>query len=260
MTGLSVNVNKLATLRNSRGKNTPDVVELSRKIISYGVFGLTVHPRPDGRHIRHQDVLDLDKLIKNENARLNKTLEYNIEGYPSDDFIELVEQVSANQATLVPDPPDALTSNAGWDVVKHKDFLRLVVERLQTPKRRVSLFIDPFSYSAEALKALKEISCARIELYTEQFADSFAEADRGGEAAKANLQKVTAQYARVAKEIYDSGIGLNAGHDLNQKNLKYLVNAIPELAEVSIGHALICESLESGLETTVRNYLKILDN
>lgn len=248
MCRLSVNVNKLATLRNSRGKNNPDVAALSRRILGYGVRGLTVHPRPDGRHIRLSDVEQLHGLVAEWTAA-GDPVEFNIEGYPSADFMGLMKRFKPEQATLVPDPPEALTSNAGWDLANREPFLTDTVRDLQASHIRVSLFVDPFEFDAKQAQALAAIRPDRIELYTERFADSFG---TGEQAA------VTARYRDVALQARQMGIEVNAGHDLNQQNLSYLCEQIPFIKEVSIGHALICEALEQGLQTTIGNYLKIL--
>lgn len=250
MTHLSVNVNKLATLRNSRGKNNPDVVALARKILHYGAHGITVHPRPDGRHIRPPDVVALRSLVEEYNREGHgHSAEFNVEGYPSEDFIQLLEQNLPHQATLVPDPPEALTSNAGWDLVTHYGYLEGVIKRLKKAHIRVSLFIDPDSFDEDQKKALSSLMPDRIELYTEAFAEAYATP----QAATA-----TAHYVKAAEIATKLGIELNAGHDLNQDNLGYLLEQIPQIKEVSIGHALICEALEQGLEKTIRNYLAIL--
>lgn len=249
MTHLSVNVNKLATLRNSRGKNTPDVTALARKILTYGAHGITVHPRPDGRHIRAHDVRDLRLMIDEWNAE-NPRIEYNIEGYPSEDFLRLVEEAHPDQATLVPDPPEAITSNAGWDLVKNSDFLKDVLARLKKAGIRASLFFEPAKFDGAQERALSGLRPDRIELYTEAYADAFPTDKRAA---------VTAEYARVSEFAAKHGIEVNAGHDLSQANLAYLLREVPMIAEVSIGHALICEALEQGLETTVRNYLAIVE-
>lgn len=247
MCRLSVNVNKLATLRNSRGKNNPDVAAFSKRILEFGVTGLTVHPRPDGRHIRHSDVEQLHALIQKWNAGHTEKVEYNIEGYPSPDFVQMMRRYTPDQATLVPDPPEALTSNAGWDLVKNEDFLHSVVKELAGI--RVSLFVDPFAFDLSQEQALTRIRPARIELYTEKFADAFGTPEQA---------EVTARYRAVADIARKHNIGVNAGHDLNQDNLAYLVQQIPWTEEVSIGHALICEALEQGMKTTLGNYLRIL--
>ena len=249
MAALSVNVNKLATLRNSRGKNLPDVTALARKILTYGAHGITVHPRPDGRHIRTADVEALQALVldwKKQNAKV----EFNIEGYPSEEFLQLVNRHCPEQVTLVPDPPEALTSNAGWDLIVQETLLKKTLQHWrQGNGPRVSLFIDPFQFSEAQGAALLRLKPDRIELYTERYADAFATPER---------DQVTQVYARAARFAAQNGIGVNAGHDLNQKNLKHLLSHAPQIQEVSIGHALICEALEEGLETTIKNYLRLV--
>ena len=253
MTHLSVNVNKLATLRNSRGKNMPDVVTLSERILDYGAHGITVHPRPDGRHILWSDVAALNRQIAARNAASGLgAAEFNIEGFPSREFIAAIGKYLPSQCTLVPDPPEALTSNAGWDLVGREPYLAEVIRDLRNtaPKVRVSLFVDPEGFGEDAAAALARLRPDRIELYTEAFADHFDQRHR---------EAVTAKYVKTARVASDLGIGVNAGHDLNQRNLKYLLDKIPTVAEVSIGHALICEALEQGLESTVKSYLQIVD-
>ncbi len=213
MTQLSVNVNKLATLRNARGKNNPDVAEFARKIISYGAHGITVHPRPDERHIRSSDVPILSALVARSSG-----VEFNVEGYPSDDFLGLLERVRPHQATLVPDPPEAITSNAGWDLVAHKDFLHGVLARLKAIGIRVSLFVEPDKFESAQQAALSALKPERIELYTEAYAEAFATPKQ---------DQVTREYVRVARIADEMGIAINAGHDLNQKNLRYLLQRIP---------------------------------
>ncbi|MGZ3722583.1 MAG: pyridoxine 5'-phosphate synthase [Bdellovibrionales bacterium] len=249
MTRLSVNVNKLATLRNSREKNLPDVTALAKKILSYGAHGITVHPRPDGRHIRLADVHDLHDLIARWNRAEADKVEFNIEGYPSDDFLRLIDEVKPDQCTLVPDPPEALTSNAGWDAHRNEIELKRVIAQLKKSSVRVSLFIDPKTLDTSQEQALLRLKPDRIELYTEAFSDHFHQPSR---------DSVTEIYRRGSVFARDAGIGVNAGHDLNQDNLGFLISKIPWIDEVSIGHALICEALEQGLETTVHSYLKIL--
>lgn len=248
MTHLSVNVNKLATLRNARGKNSPDVTALARKILTYGAFGITVHPRPDGRHIRTADVHALKSMIEEWNLT-HAHAEYNIEGYPAPEFLELVAAAKPDQATLVPDPPEAITSNAGWNLAGSESLLEAVLKRLRQIGVRASLFVDPFTFDERQAEALERLRPDRIELYTEKFADDF---DTPAQDA------TIAEYARVARFARSLEIGINAGHDLSQANLALLVRAVPEITEVSIGHALVCEALEQGLETTVRSYLRIL--
>ncbi len=236
MTKLSVNINKLATLRNSRGKNNPNVIDWAQQIEALGAHGITVHPRPDGRHIRFQDVYDLKPVVKGE---------FNIEGYPDEAWLKMVVDICPDQATLVPDPPEALTSNAGFNVSKDIDFLRNAVAELAKAKKeiRVSVFIDPLVFSAADAQTLKSLGAHRIELYTESFAE--------------NVDCVQ-DYVRAANWALEAGLGLNAGHDLTCENLPILVAAIPQLAEVSIGHALICDALKWGMSETVTKYLKQL--
>lgn len=240
MTTLSVNVNKLATLRNARGKNNPDVLKTVLDIISFGAEGITVHPRPDGRHIRTQDAYDIAAAID---------VEFNIEGYPDPKFLKLVKDVKPAQCTLVPDPPEALTSNAGWKIAENRDFLKKVVDDLHASNVRTSLFIDPENISSEEIALLKTIGTDRVELYTESYANAFGTPD---------AEKVTAIYKKVADEVNALGIGINAGHDLNLENLRSIVTAIPSIKEVSIGHALICDALYFGLKDTIARYLACL--
>lgn len=236
MAKLSVNINKIATLRNARGGNLPDVQKAAIEIQRFGANGITVHPRPDERHIRYDDVLKLKPLI---------TTEFNIEGYPSKEWLDLVLKVKPDQATLVPDPPGVLTSNAGWNTVKHRDFLKEIISELKKNKIRTSLFIETATVQIE--NAL-QTGTDRIELYTEQYAKNF---HRDKEAA-------VAPYAAAAKLANRLGLGLNAGHDLNLENLNYFYKNIPNLLEVSIGHALIADALYFGLENTVQLYLRQL--
>jgi len=236
MTRLSVNVNKIATLRNARGGNNPNVVKMAMDCEAFGAQGITVHPRPDERHITYQDVLELKEVV---------TTEYNIEGYPDKRFMELVSRVQPAQATLVPDPPEVLTSNAGWNTLKNKGFLTDVISELQDQNIRTSIFIDTNLANIEGAKA---VNTDRIELYTEPYAGLFPK-DR-----EAAINPFTTAAAK-AKEL---GIGINAGHDLDLKNLKFLVNTIPYIDEVSIGHALIADALYYGLENTIQMYLQQL--
>jgi pyridoxine 5-phosphate synthase len=248
MTKLSVNVNKIATLRNSRGKDRPNVVRVAQDILRFGAHGITVHPRPDGRHIRHADVMELSQMINSWNSQ-NPTVEFNIEGYPSEDFLQLVERTRPHQCTLVPDPPEALTSNAGWDIIKNESVLMTVIQRLRASGVRSSVFVDPINWNEQQTLALGRVHPDRIELYTESYAECFG---------RSHQSEVTAQYVRLSEMATRLKIGLNAGHDLDQKNLGDLVAAIPDLDEVSIGHALVTEALYSGLEKTVNSYLRIL--
>jgi pyridoxine 5-phosphate synthase len=236
MTRLSVNVNKIATLRNARGGNNPNVVKIAIDCEAFGAQGITVHPRPDERHITYQDVLDLKEVV---------TTEFNIEGYPDKRFMDLVQKVKPKQATLVPDPPDVLTSNAGWDTIKNKSYLEEVINELKSQNIRTSIFIDTNLANIEGAKA---VNTDRIELYTEPYAGQFID-DR------ASAIKPFSDAAARAKDL---GLGINAGHDLDLKNLKYLVNTIPYIDEVSIGHALISDALYYGLENTIQMYLQQL--
>lgn len=250
MTRLSVNVNKLATLRNSRGKNTPDVARMAKRILEWGARGITVHPRPDGRHIRVDDVRVLGRLVHDWKRQHDAEVEFNIEGYPSPDYIELIREMRPDQATLVPDPPEALTSNAGWDLLAQESLLTSVLKDLRhEANTRVSLFVDPAGFDDNQAAALSRLRPDRIELYTERFSDHFQSPDR---------DRVTEEYRRVSEIARNLGIGVNAGHDLNQDNLAFLVRRIPWIDEVSIGHALVCEALVDGFEKTVKNYLRIL--
>tara|TARA_Y100001958_G_C21235703_1_gene562057 strand:- start:1539 stop:2348 length:810 start_codon:yes stop_codon:yes gene_type:complete len=250
MTHLSVNLNKVALLRNSRGKNHPAPEIFGEKILAWGAMGLTLHPRPDQRHAKYSDLPVLQGLVQNWKTK-RPEVEFNVEGYPSEDFLEKVLSLKPDQCTLVPDPPEALTSDAGWDFQKHESFLKEVTVRLQEQGIRVSLFLDPFEFTPSQLEALRKISPERIEFYTEAFAENF-----GTEKQQTCLET----YRKVAHQLTEVGIELNAGHDLNQKNLSLLIQAIPQIKEVSIGHALIEEALWEGFETTIKNYLKILSS
>lgn len=245
MTQLSVNVNKIATLRNARGHNLPNLLQVTQDIVSYGARGITIHPRPDERHITKKDAYSLGEWL----SRSPDPIEFNIEGYPSNDFLEMVVEIAPHQVTLVPDPPDVITSNAGWKCSENFELLQRVLSPLKENNIRTSIFIDPFDCNNEDLSSLAQLKPDRIELYTEAFAKNFA-----NEHCNDTLEK----YVNLAREVSELGIGINAGHDLNQENLGDLVRAIPNLEEVSIGHALICEALYEGLETTIKNYLKIL--
>lgn len=236
MTRLSVNINKVATLRNARGENTPDILQFARYCEELGADGITVHPRPDERHIRRGDVADLKKTV---------TTEFNIEGYPSEDFINLVIGAMPDQVTLVPDAPEQITSNSGWDVVSNADFLRPVVKRFKDAGIRVSIFVP-----AEIMQVRKaaEIGTDRVELYTKPYAEGFA----------ADPQKAVTPFIKASEEAIRCGIGVNAGHDLNLDNLAYLHESLPRLDEVSIGHALISDALYLGLPETIKRYLQEL--
>lgn len=238
MTQLSVNINKVATIRNARGGNMPNVVQFALDCERFGAQGITVHPRPDERHIRYADVHELRPLL---------TEEFNIEGNPVPKFIDLVTEVRPTQVTLVPDAEDAITSNAGWDTVKHADYLREIVARFKSVGIRVSLFVDPI---ADMISKAAEIGADRVELYTESYAAHYAE-DR---------EKAIRPYAEAAKVARECGLGLNAGHDLSLENLKYFHQQIPWVDEVSIGHALISDALYLGIEETIRRYRNCLSN
>lgn len=233
MTRLSVNINKIATVRNARGGNMPNVAKAAVDCELFGAEGITVHPRPDERHIRYADVREIKPLV---------TTEFNIEGNPIPSFIDLVMEVLPHQVTLVPDAEDAITSNAGWDAVKHKDFLTEVCSEFKKKGIRTSLFIDPKPEMAEAAALC---GCDRVELYTESYASMYP-TDRAA-AIKPFID--TAEAARAC------GLGLNAGHDLNLENLEYFIHNIPWTDEVSIGHAIICDALYMGLEKTIQAYL-----
>lgn len=251
MTSLSVNVNKIATLRNSRGGDTPNVLQVSWDILKFGAHGITVHPRPDGRHIRHTDVHELSKLVLDWNAQNPKSpVEFNIEGYPDERFLQLLSEVRFDQATLVPDPPEVLTSNAGWNLSENRIFLTQVTQQIQEKyKARVSLFIDVYAWSDTEAEALSHIKPDRVELFTESYAKNFG---------TPHESSTLATYKKVAEQVSKLGFGINAGHDLDHKNLGALAHAIPELAEVSIGHALISSALYWGLDKTVKTYLAAL--
>ncbi|RZJ63398.1 MAG: pyridoxine 5'-phosphate synthase [Flavobacterium sp.] len=236
MTKLSVNINKIATLRNARGGNVPDLLKAATDIQNFGAHGITIHPRPDERHIRYQDARDLKPIVHTE---------YNIEGNPEKQFIDLVLEVKPDQVTLVPDAVDALTSNAGWDTIKNRDFLKEVISEFKRNGIRTSIFVDPI---LEMINGAAETGADRIELYTESFATEYA----GG-----NEQSVQ-MYAAAAKRAGELGLGVNAGHDLSLDNLKFFKQNVPNLLEVSIGHALISEALYLGLENVVSMYLQRL--
>jgi pyridoxine 5-phosphate synthase len=236
MTKLSVNINKVATIRNSRGGNVPDVCNVALDCERFGADGITVHPRPDERHIRYQDVRDLKPIL---------TTEFNIEGYPSDSFTELVLEIKPHQVTLVPDPPGALTSNAGWDTVKNQNFLRDIVKVYQKEGIRVSIFVDT---NPENIRAAATTGTNRIELYTEPYASMYP----------ADKEKAVLPFYEAALLARDLKLEINAGHDLSLENLAYFIEKIPWIMEVSIGHALISDALYFGLEQTIENYKKCL--
>jgi pyridoxine 5-phosphate synthase len=237
MTKLSVNINKIATLRNARGEDYPNLVKTAKDIIKFGAEGITIHPRPDERHIKYSDAYDLKQNISTE---------LNIEGNPSKKFINMVCEVKPDQVTLVPDESDAITSNSGWDTVKNFNFLKDVVEEFKSNSIRVSIFIDPDS---KMLEGAKKINADRVELFTGPYAKQYIN-------DKSNAINRYIDCSEIANKI---GMELNAGHDLNQQNLEFFKNNIINLKEVSIGHALISESLYFGLESTIKSYLKILN-
>jgi pyridoxine 5-phosphate synthase len=232
MTKLSVNINKIATLRNARGGTIPDVVKAALDIENYGADGITIHPRPDERHITRQDVYDLKDVV---------TTEFNIEGYPGKAFIEMVCQVKPTQVTLVPDPPEVLTSNAGWDCIVHQSLLKEVIQEFKNAGIRVSIFLDP---EVRQVEAAKSTGTDRIELYTEAYASEYT----------TKKEEAIQPYIETAKAALDMDLGINAGHDLNLKNLTYFATHIPGLLEVSIGHALISDALYLGLNNAVQMY------
>jgi len=236
MTKLSVNINKIATIRNARGGNIPNVLEAAVNCERFGAEGITVHPRPDERHIRYQDVRDIKKAIK---------VEFNIEGYPSASFLSLVEKVAPAQVTLVPDPPDVLTSNAGWDTIANREKLIQIIKRLHSLNIRTSIFVET---DLEMIKAARDTGTDRIELYTEAYAVHYPK----------NKEAAVAPFVKAAEKALEVGLGINAGHDLDSNNLRYFAQQVPGLLEVSIGHALISEALYLGLENTIQIYRRQL--
>ncbi len=239
MTKLSVNINKIATLRNSRGADFPNLINFAKRIQSFGADGITVHPRPDERHIRYSDIYDLKPIVYKE---------FNIEGNPINKFIDLVIKNKPDQVTLVPDAESDLTSCAGWNTIKHKNYLKEVVSEFNSNGIRTSVFLDP---DVKYIESLSEIGADRIEFYTEAYAKNYGpELDRN--------KKAIEPYVICAKYLNQMGIGINAGHDLALDNIKFFKNNIENLLEVSIGHALIVESLELGIETVIKKYLTYL--
>lgn len=236
MTKLSVNINKVATLRNARGGSIPDVVKFAIDCERFGAQGITVHPRPDERHIRYKDVSDLKKVV---------TTEFNIEGYPNKDFIDLVLSTVPEQVTLVPDPPDVLTSNAGWDVKKNLNFLQEVIGAFHAKQIRTSIFVDT---DLDNLVYAAKSGTDRIELYTESYAKDYGSAK----------ERAVSTFVAAAKRAHELNLGINAGHDLSLDNLKYFAQQIPHLLEVSIGHALIADAVYFGIENTIQLYLRQL--
>lgn len=238
MSRLSVNINKIATLRNARGGDVPNLLQVALDCEKYGAEGITVHPRPDERHIRYQDVLDLSEQIETE---------FNIEGYPSEKFLDLVLKVKPAQVTLVPDSPEVLTSNAGWNVIDQVDFLHPILERMKSAGIRTSIFMET---NSEQIAAAAKVGVDRIELYTGPYAEHFVK----------NPKAAIADYISAAETAENYGLGLNAGHDLSLENLSFFKAHIPSLMEVSIGHALIADAIYYGLEKTIQLYLKCLNN
>jgi pyridoxine 5-phosphate synthase len=236
MTKLSVNINKIATLRNARGGNVPDLLKVAKDIQAFGGQGITIHPRPDERHIKYQDARDLKPIVYTE---------YNIEGNPAKKFIDLVLEVAPTQVTLVPDADDAITSNAGWDTKKNKDFLTEVIAEFKRNNIRTSIFVDP---TIEMIEGAKKTGADRIELYTESFAHQYSLGNK----------KAIEAYVAAAINANELNLGINAGHDLSLDNIKFFKENIPNLLEVSIGHALICEALYLGIENVVNMYLQKL--
>ena len=236
MTKLSVNINKIATIRNARGGNTPSVVEAAINCQKFGADGITIHPRPDERHITKKDVYDIKPIISTE---------YNIEGYPSPDFIKMVVDVLPEQVTLVPDGPDVITSSVGWDTIKFQDYLKEIIAEFKEHGIRTSIFVDP---KLEMIEAAKLCGTDRVELYTEDYAKGFS----------INKEKAIAPYILAANKASELGLEINAGHDLSLENLEFFAKEIPDLAEVSIGHALISDALYLGLENSIQMYKRLL--
>lgn len=236
MTKLSVNINKIATLRNARGGHNPDVIKTAQDCERFGAQGITVHPRPDERHITYEDVMSLAAVV---------TTEFNIEGYPDRRYMDIIRKTRPAQATLVPDGPDVITSNNGWDTVANESFLSEIIAELKSFGCRVSVFLNPEVLMVEGAK---KAGADRIELYTEPYASNYHE----------DKEKAVANYVQAAEKAKELGLGLNAGHDLDLHNLEFLKKKIPSLDEVSIGHALICDALYYGLENTIQMYLRKL--
>ena len=236
MTQLSVNINKIATIRNARGGDIPNVVEAAINCQKFGADGVTIHPRPDERHITRKDVFDIKPII---------TTEFNIEGYPSTDFIKMVLEINPAQVTLVPDGSDVITSCVGWDTIKFQDYLKEIIAEFKEKGIRTSVFLDP---KIEMIEAAKNCGTDRIELYTEDYATNYAK----------DKEKAIAPYVESANKATELGLGINAGHDLSLENLEYFAKEIPNLAEVSIGHALISDALYLGLENAIQMYKRLL--
>ncbi|MDG1652366.1 MAG: pyridoxine 5'-phosphate synthase [Flavobacteriaceae bacterium] len=236
MTALSVNINKVATLRNARGGNMPNLLQVAKDLQEFGAQGITIHPRPDQRHIRYEDARALPEVVSTE---------YNIEGNPMPDFLDLVNTVKPTQVTLVPDAEDALTSNAGWDTITHGDYLKSIIDQLRGAGIRTSIFVDP---DVRMIEGAKEVGTDRIELYTETYAKNYPESP----------EKAITPFVKAAEKAVELNLGINAGHDLSLENIHYFSKNIPNLLEVSIGHALICESLYLGFENVIPMYLQRL--
>ena len=236
MTKISVNINKIATIRNARGGDTPNLVKAAINCQKFGADGITIHPRPDERHITKKDVYDIKPVI---------TTEYNIEGYPSQDFIKMVLEVAPHQVTLVPDAPDVITSCAGWDTIKSQDYLRGIIKRFKEKGIRTSIFVDPIS---DMIEGAKKCGADRVELYTEEYAKGYA----------TNKEDAIFPYIEVAKKATALGLEINAGHDLSLENLEYFAKEVPNLKEVSIGHALISDAIYLGLENTIQMYKRLI--
>jgi len=236
VTRLSVNINKIATLRNARGGNNPDVVKVALDCEQFGAQGITVHPRPDERHITYKDVIQLKEVV---------TTEFNIEGYPDERYMQIIRETKPAQATLVPDGPHVITSNAGWDTVEHAEFLKKIINDIKKQGVRVSVFVNP---DIKMVEGAANVGADRIELYTEPYASQYHQ----------NKEKAVSTYITAAKVAKDLKLGINAGHDLDLNNLKFLQQSIPWLDEVSIGHALISDALYLGLENTIQLYLRQL--
>lgn len=269
MVRLSVNVNKVAVLRNSRGGDEPCLIQVVEDLIQFGAWGITLHPRPDGRHILYQDVRDIAQCVQK-----SPSVELNIEGYPSEIFLDLIKETHPHQCTLVPDPPSALTSDQGWDLEDQFSFLEKVLGFFKKNKVRSSVFIDPLCFN---LSALQKLCPDRVEFYTGKWAKTFDHVSQKETPSKAGVQKTVSQnetngdialskeflkiletYKIASEQIHKLGIGVNAGHDLNQQNLKPLIEMVPLIQEVSIGHALISEALYDGLQATLKNYHQLL--
>ena len=245
MVRLSVNINKIATLRNARGEDNPNLLSVVKALLSFGVQGLTVHPRPDQRHILYKDVRDIQDFLQKQNI---KDIEFNIEGTPGTEFLQLIKEVKPHQCTLVPDGPNVITSNSGWNFHSQFKLLQKTLNFLKEQKIRSSVFLDPFTFDSKEQEALKLLKPNRAELYTKAYADSYHTVQK---------QETTDCYKKASEKLHSMGIAINAGHDLNRENLSFLLKSVPNIQEVSIGHALICEALYEGLEKVCKDYLRI---